>query len=259
MARLQMAGMALAFVLLGGVAYYTYTVAGELSQRNSDLAVQITNLQANITKLQDELASAGTIQKGNSQQIANAEQVLQDEQSQLALLSQELAQLKTDNATATNRIDAQLKNISASVGGLKSTFQSMPPPIFLRTEGTALASYIEGQDELTYLRLTISGPTSIAEAAIGSEPFNATVAGSFVEWKAVANYVASDTNHYIWPMVLENSPGGTNAIEFEDVGGSQEVAVVANGTRHLESVSWDPNMVNTFKIVIVTPGQEVDF
>ncbi len=122
-----------------------------------------------------------------------------------------------------------------------------------------MASFVERPDEITYLRLTIAGGNSVAEAAIGTQPFNASIAGNSVEWRVVGNGVAVDNNHWFWPMVLENSPGGTNAIEFEQAAGHQEVAVVSNGTRTNALVQWNPLLVHTFKIVIVTPGKQVAF
>jgi len=103
------------------------------------------------------------------------------------------------------------------------------------------------------------GGTSGVESSLASFPFNATVPGAVAEWKAVVNNVAADAYHTFWPMVLENTPGGTNAFEFEDAGGIQEVAVVSNGSRYSLPVSWDPTVVNTFAIEVVSPGHQVDF
>ena len=89
--------------------------------------------------------------------------------------------------------------------------------------------------------------------------FNASIAGNSVEWQSVANSVAADRNHWFWPMVLENSPGGTNALEFEDAAGQQETAVVINQSRTVVPVFWDPTAVHMFKIVVVTPGKQADF
>jgi len=75
----------------------------------------------------------------------------------------------------------------------------------------------------------------------------------------VANHIATDKYHTIWPMVLENSPGGTNAIEFEMKGGVQEVAVITNGAKSFALVSWNSTAPHLFKIVIVIPGQQVNF
>ena len=133
------------------------------------------------------------------------------------------------------------------------------PMILLRTWGTALASYGSSLGGLTYLRLTETGGGSGVEASLASSPFDATVAGASVQWSAWANGVATDRNHTIWPMVLENSPAGTDAIEFEMKGGYQEVAANANGIRSYLGVHWNVSTPHLFKIVIVTPGQQVDF
>jgi len=140
-------------------------------------------------------------------------------------------------------------------GALRQGYAS----ILLRTWGTALASYGERKDGLTYLRLTETDANSGVEAALATNPFNATIPGNSVQWEAVANHIATDKYHTIWPMVLENSPGGTNAIEFEMKGGVQEVAVITNGAKSFALVSWNSTAPHLFKIVIVIPGQQVNF
>jgi hypothetical protein len=264
--RLQLVGLTLVFLLLGGVAYYTYSVTAQLAQRNSGLETEVLQLQTEIAQLQVTLDQSGSKQGLDSQQIAAAQATLKAELASLQVLQIELQKLTTDvggikagNITALQEVVLQLQNISANLRSLQSNVNTMPPAIFLRTFGTALASYVERTDERRYLRLTETGPTSGAEAAIGSSPFNATAGGNFVEWSAVANNIAADGSHWYWPMVLENAPGGTNALEFEDAGGYQEVAAVSNGVRTVTPVSWNATAPHVFKIVIVTPGVEVDF
>ena len=171
------------------------------------------------------------------------------------------SQLQQENA----RLNSQISRLQANISSLQSeldkvgVFQQGYPSILLRTWGTALASYGERQDGLTYLRLTETDANSGVEAALASTSFNATIPGNSVSWSAVANSIATDKYHTIWPMVLENSPGGTNAIEFEMKGGVQEVAVKTNGVKSFALVSWDSSASHVFKIIIVVPGQLVDF
>jgi hypothetical protein len=183
---------------VGGIAYYTYTISSQLQQENARLNSQLSHLQGNLSSLQRELDTIGSLRQGY-------------------------------------------------------------PSILLRTWGTALASYGERKDGLTYLRLTETDANSGVEAALATNPINATIPGSSVQWSAVANRIATDKYHTIWPMVLENSPGGTNAIEFEMKGGVQEVAVIANGAKSFALVSWNSTAPHEFKIVIVIPGQQVNF
>ena len=171
------------------------------------------------------------------------------------------SQLRQENARLSSQLSRLQANISTLQGELDKVgvFQQGYPSILLRTWGTALASYGERQDGLTYLRLTETDANSGVEAALASTSFNATILGNSVSWSAVANSIATDKYHTIWPMVLENSPGGTNAIEFEMKGGVQEVAVKTNGVKSFALVSWDSSASHVFKIVIVVPGQLVDF
>ena len=60
-------------------------------------------------------------------------------------------------------------------------------------------------------------------------------------------------------MVLESSPGGTYALEFEMKGGFQEVAAINNGTVNSAPVHWDANVPHLFKIVVVSPGKVAEF
>jgi hypothetical protein len=258
-AKIQLVGLVLAFVVIGGVAYYTYSVAGALAQRNAILQSEVSRLQSDISNIQSAVATSGIIESNDTKLIAAMQAVLTSDQKQLSLLRAELGSLQVGNATMAARIAVQLSNLSSSIHNLQNSLHTVSPPIFLRTTGTALASFVERSDETTYLRLTVAGGGSIVEAAIGTQPFNASIAGNSVAWKAVGNGVAVDNNHWFWPMVLENSPGGTNAIEFEQAAGHQEVAVVSNGNRTVVGVQWNPLLVHTFKIVIVTPGKEVAF
>lgn len=162
-------------------------------------------------------------------------------------LNSRLAQLQGNLTTLQNELD--------TVNALRQG----DPSILLRTWGTALASFGERQNGLTYLRLTETDANSGVEAALANRPFNATIPGNSVQWSAIANRIASDKYHTIWPMVLENSPGGTNAIEFEMKGGVQEVAVILNGVKTYALVSWNASLPHVFKITIVTPGEKVDF
>ena len=277
----------IAFLLVGSLAYFTYTVADQQAMRNSALAKEVSVLQSNEAVLQGNLTLLRTSlaqekvnqaffyqqarlfqtllqaeaanQSANSQKIADYRAALESAEAQLVKLSAQIAAVQNGNVTLLTQMSLELQNVTAQVRALESGFQSMPPVMFLRTFGTALASYVGGPDDLTYLRLTESGPTSGVEAAIGTQPFNSTLAGATVEWKSVANAVAADSNHWFWPMVLENSPGGTNAIEFEYASGVQEVAVVKDGVRITQPVQWDPTLPHTFKIVVVVPGGQVDY
>ena len=265
--------LGLVAVLLGGLAYYDYAVTNQLEQRNSSLATEetvlqnyIAQLQYNVTQLHDSITGiqgalnqSWTEQSYNSQQVADAQVMIQHEQTELSKLSSEVRSLQAGNITELALISGQLQSVNASVQDLQADLQPIYPAIFLRTSGAGLASFIEGTDEQTYLRLTENGPTSGVEAAIASQPFNASVANSSVEWKAVTNSVAADENHRYWPMVLENCPAGTDALEFSDSLGAQQAAVVLNGVRTFVSVSWNSTIVNTFRIVVVTPGHRVDF
>jgi hypothetical protein len=252
-------GLLLVFVLVGGVGYYTYVTAGRLSIRNASLQSQLSQLQAEFASLNQTVLSAGGVQANDNSQIAAIQAVLTADENKLSLLNSEIAGLKAGNVTMAARISQQLQNLTRSLQGLQTTLDSISPPIFLRTFGTALASFVERPDELVYLRLTETGPASGAEAALGAHPFNASLPGNSVTWESIANSVAADKNHWFWPMVLENSPGGTNALEFEDAAGLQEVAVVVNGNRTVVPVFWDPTSVHIFKIVIVTPGKQASF
>lgn len=170
-------------------------------------------------------------------------------------------QLQQENARLNSRL-AQLQGNLSSVQGELDTINALrsgDPSIVLRTWGTALASYGERRDGLTYLRLTETDSNSGVETALLNRPFNATIPGNSVQWSAVANSIAVDKYHTIWPMVLENSPGGNNAMEFEMKGGVQEVAVITNGVKSYALVSWNASSPHIFKIVIVVPGEKVDF
>ena len=171
------------------------------------------------------------------------------------------SQLRQENARLNSQLSRLQANISSLQGELDTVgaFRQGYPSIVLRTWGTALASYGERKDGLTYLRLTETDANSGVEAALASNSFNATIPGNSVSWSAVANRISTDKYHTIWPMVLENSPGGTNAIEFEMKGGVQEVAVITNGVKSFALVAWNSTAPHTFKIVIVVPGQQVDF
>ena len=173
---------------------------------------------------------------------------------QNASLNSRLNALQTD----FNSYKANITSIQNEMAMLRS-YRLAGPMVLLRTWGAGLASYGERHNGLTYLRLTETGPNSGVEASLAASPFNATVAGASLEWSAFANKVATDSNHTIWPMVLENSPAGTDAIEFEMKGGHQEVAVNSNGIRFTVPVFWDVNVPHLFKIVVVTPGVQVDF
>ena len=287
MAKLQLVGLTVAFILLGSLAYYTYTLSSELDQRNTSLQQEVTSLQGSIAKLEGNvtqlqtsliqtkaqedymrqqaayfqtiLQQQGSEQSMNAEQLAAAQAMLQNEEDELTTLSAQLATVQSDNSALMSHIGVEIQNISSEIRLLQAGFQTIVPAVFLRTEGTALASYIEGPEDYMYLRLTEIGSGSLVESALATSPFNATIAGNSVAWKTVANSVASDSNHWFWPMVLENSPGGTNAIEFEDAAGEQEAAVVSNGVRNVQIIGWDPTVVHTFMIVIVSPGRQVDF
>jgi hypothetical protein len=171
------------------------------------------------------------------------------------------SQLQQENA----KLNSQLTRLQANLSSLQGEFATInairqgDPSILLRTWGTALASYGERIDGVTYLRLTETDANSGVEAALATQPFNATIPGNSVQWISVANRIAVDKYHTIWPMVLENSPGGTNAIEFEMKGGVQEVAVITNGVKSFALVNWNSTASHLFKIVIVIPGQRADF
>lgn len=170
-------------------------------------------------------------------------------------------QLEQENARLSSqltRLQANLSLIQGELAMLGAQRRSVPM-VLLRTWGTALASYGSRPDGMTYLRLTETGSSSGVEAALASQPFNATIAGNSVQWSAMANSVATDQYHTIWPMVLENSPGGTNAIEFEMREGFQEVVVMSNGVRNYAPVHWNVSVPHMFKIVVVTPGERVNF
>jgi hypothetical protein len=171
------------------------------------------------------------------------------------------SQLQQENAKLNSRITQLQGNLSSLHGELDTinALRSGDPSIVLRTWGTALASYGERRDGVTYLRLTETDSNSGVETALLNRSFNATIPGNSVQWSSVANRIAVDKYHTIWPMVLENSPGGTNAIEFEMKGGVQEVAVITNGVKSFALVSWNSTAPHEFKIVIVTPGQQVNF
>jgi len=281
---LQLIGLVIAFLLLGSLAFYTYNMASRLDQKNSQLETEVSTLQEevstltsnisalqsnivelrnslslNLTSLQGSLLLSSSSEAKDAEQIATIQAALQHYQSQLSNLSSDIKNMGTANSLALSVIASQLKNMTSSVQNLKAAINSLPPQILLRVAGTALGAFVERPDGLNYLRLMEIGNASGVESSLASYPFNATVAGAMVEWKAVANRVASDIYHTFWPMVLENTPGGTNAFEFEDAGGIQEVAVVSNGTRNSVQVSWDPTIVNTFAIQVVSPGHQVNF
>ena len=260
-------------MLLGSLAYYTYAVANTLGERNSKLDLEVATLQADISVLRANIASvqtnmtgiqtslllASSAQSKDAQQIAAIQTMLQNEQRQLSMLNSELGNLNASNANSLASMSAQLRNVSATVQALRANLSALSSAIFLRTSGLALGAYVEGTDGETYLRLMETGSTSLVEASRALYEFNATIPGSMVAWKAVANNVSADPNHWFWPMVLENTPGGTNALEFEDAGGAQEVAVVSNGIRTVAPVEWNPMVIHTFGIKVVSPGHEVDF
>ena len=270
----------LAFVLLGSLAYYTYTVANTLGERNSKLDLEVAALQVdisvlrenitilrasiasmrtNVSSVQTSLLLTSSAESKDAQQIAAVQTMLQNEQLQLSMLNSELGNLSATNANSLASMSAQLRTVSASVQELRANLSALSSAIFLRTSGLALGAYVEDADGETYLRLMETGSSSLVEASLASYPFNATIPGTMVEWRAVANNVSADPYHWFWPMVLENTPGGTNALEFEDAGGAQEVAVVSNGVRNVVPVKWSPTVIHTFGIKVVTPGHEVDF
>ena len=265
---------------MGSLAYYTYTVANTLGERNSKLDLEVTALRAdisvlreNITSLRASIASMRTNMSGmqtsllltssaeskDAQQIAAVQTMLENAQLRLSMLNSELGNLSATNADSLASMSAQLRTVSASVEELRANLSALSSAIFLRASGTALGAYVEDADGDTYLRLMEIGSDSLVEASLALYPFNATIPGSVVEWRAIANNVSADANHWFWPMVLENTPGGTNALEFEDAGGAQEVAVVSNGVRNVVPVTWSPTVIHTFGIKVVTPGHEVDF
>jgi hypothetical protein len=282
--RLQLIGLLVVFLLLGSLAFYTYQISKESDQRNSQLETEVATLQGevalftssisslqsnivglgnsfslNFTSLEGSFLLANSSESRDALQIAAIESTLQSYQSQLSAISSEIKNMGTSNSIALSSIAYQLQNMTSRMRDLRTSLSSIPPMVLLRTAGTALAAFVERPDGLNYLRLMEIGSGSGVESSLAPYPFNATIPGAKVEWKAVANTVASDSYHTIWPMVLENTPGGTDAFEFEDAGGIQEVAVDSNGSRQALPVSWNPNIVNTFAIVIVSPGQQVNF
>jgi len=275
--RLQAIGLVLAFLLLGSFAVYTYRMSGQLQTEVStlqgevsDFKSSISTLQSNLNDLQASLTSNLTSMRGyvimanssesrNAQQVASFQSTLQKYQLQLSNLGSEIKDMGTSDSIVLTSIADQLRNLTTGIQNLRASINSLPPLILLRVAGTALGAVVERPDGLNYLRLMEIGSTSGVESSLASYPFNATVPGEKVEWKAAANRIASDQYHTTWPMVLENTPGGTDALEFEDLGGIQEVAVVSNGTRESAPVSWNPNVVNTFAIEVVVPGHLVDF
>jgi hypothetical protein len=171
-------------------------------------------------------------------------------------------QLQQQNANLTAQLKAlrgNLTQIQGQLSVLRSAYRSNIPMILLRTWGTALASYNTRSNGVNYLRLTETGPSSGVEAALALHAFNATATGATAEWSAVANVAATDSMHTVWPMVLENSPGGTNALEFEMMGTVQEVVAISNGNRNPVQVHWNATVPHVFKIVVVTPGKQVNF
>jgi len=282
--RLQLIGLVVAFLLLGSLAFYTYRIANQIDQRNSQLETEVANMQwevsnltssistlqsdimelrsslsLNLTSLQGSLLLTNSSESKDALQIAAIQATLQHYQSQLSTLDSDIKNMGSSNSIALSSIAFQLQNITSSMRNLNAALNSLPPLILLRVTGTALGAFVERPDGLNYLRLMEIGSTSGVESSLASYPFNATVAGAMVEWKAVANNVAADAYHTFWPMVLENTPGGTDAFEFEDAGGIQEAAVVSNGTRESVQVSWDPTIVNTFAIQVASPGHRINF
>jgi hypothetical protein len=128
-----------------------------------------------------------------------------------------------------------------------------------RSWGTALASYVRGPQGTTYLRLTMTDGNSGVESALTTMSFNASRTGASVEWAAVANRVAADDNHTFYPMVLENSPNGTEGMGFKWERGTEFAFISSNGVAVRHQVYWDPTTVHRFKIVVVKPGFRVDF
>jgi len=155
------------------------------------------------------------------------------------------------------RLEAQVSSLRAELDSEEA--EPVPPVILLRTWGTALGSYVEGPNEMTYLRLTVSGRWSGVESSFASNPFNASVSGNSVTWIATANHVAADLYHNFWPMVLENAPNGTDAIAFEVQQSVQEIAVRSNGSAAVFPVQWSVVGPHQYKIVISSPGSKVDF
>ena len=105
--------LALVVVLLGGVAYYDYAVTNQLEQRNSSLATEetvlqnyIAELQYNVTQLHDSITGiqsalnqSWTEQSFNSQQVAEAQIMIQNEQAEGLKLSSEVRSLQDGNIT----------------------------------------------------------------------------------------------------------------------------------------------------------------
>lgn len=267
-------------VLLGGLSVVGYQTTQRLQGQNEAMALEVARLEANLTQLsavlaetqaaqaslaqeatqfQMSIAQQGSQQAATAQQVAAAQAGLRDAAQELSDLSARLAGVQAGNITALKEASAELQNVSSRVAALESTLSLVMPEVFLRTQGTALASYVDGPGGMTYLRLTESGPDSLVESAMGNRYFNASVPGATVQWYAMGNGAATDYNHWFWPLVLENSPGGTEAIEFEQVNGVQEAAVVSGGTRVVAGVEWDPAVPHLFKVVVVEPGRQVDF
>jgi len=282
--RLEAIGLVMAFLLLGSLVVYTYSVSSQVDRRNSQLETEVSTLQGdvlsltssigtlqwNLEELQYSLSSNLTSLRGyvimtnssesrDAQQVATLQALLQKYQLQLSTLDSQIKSMGTSNSIALSSIAFLLQNITSGIRNLRASINSLPPLILLRVAGTALGAFVERPDGLNYLRLMEIGGTSGVESSLASYAFNATVPGEAIEWKAAANSIASDQYHTTWPMVLENTPGGTDALEFEDVGGVQEAAVVSNGIRDSTPVSWDPSFPNTFAIEVVIPGQLVDF
>jgi hypothetical protein len=251
----QAVGVALVLILAVSLAYYDY----QLSQSNSNIQAEVAGLQAAISRLQGSLNQTEVQQGLDSAQVAGLQAALRAANAELASLVSGIRGVQAGNVSMLAKVASQLQSLNATIQSVQASLNSVPPPIFLRVEGTALATFTERADELRYLRLTVTGPSGGVEASIGSLPFNATIPGNLVEWNVATNGVASDPSHQFWPMVLENSPGGTDAIEFEDAGGLQEVAAVLNGTRYSLPVSWNTNVVHEFEIIVVKPGAQVDF
>jgi hypothetical protein len=280
MKKAQMAAFALVFLLIGSLAYYDYYSSESLRTQNEALQLEIVGLDANLTQLSARLAQTEAAQASLSSQESQFEMSLMQQGSQesatalemsdleatlradytrLSALGGEIASIQAGNLTALRQLSSEVKDISSSLASVQSSLSCVLPSIFLRTQGTALASFVDGPQNTTYLRLTETGPNSLVESSIGPEAFNASVPGAAAEWYAQSNPEASLPGHIFWPMVLENSPDGTEAIEFEDSGGLQLAAVDGNGTRVTHLVSWNASVPNLFEVVVAVPGQQVDF
>jgi hypothetical protein len=189
--------------------------------------------------------------------LGKLERQLQGVMLVVVILLGGVAYITYDESTQLALLRSQVSSLQTELSQQGSVPRS--PLILLRTWGTGLASYIEGENEVTYLQLTMSGQMSGVESSFASFSFNASVAGNSVQWFASANSVAGDRYHNFWPMVLENAPNGTDAIEFEDYGGNQEIGLRSNGSAVFFPVSWSIAVPHAFKIVIVTPGKEINF